>query len=65
MAAKAELIKTIIMDNEKESSYHRDFNAIDTSSQMTKLVRGNMDKDISQVNIDKKEEKKDIKDAKE
>jgi hypothetical protein len=65
LAAKAELIKTIIMDNEKESSYHRDFNAIDTSSQMTKLVRGNMDKDISQVNIDKKEEKKDIKDAKE
>ena len=53
------------MDNEKESSYHRDFNAIDTSSQMTKLVRGNMDKDLSEVNIEKKEEKKDIKDFKE
>ncbi len=46
------------MDSEKESSYNRDNNEFRIDQDLTKLVRGPMDKDLKDVTLDKKEDDK-------
>ncbi len=48
------------VDNETESSYHRDHNEFKIDGELTKMVRGPMDKDLNEVtNENKSGDKKD------